>query len=257
MKNLLSLAMLLTILGCGPSSSKPKSNLSLHVEDDASSPTKTSSEDASKDTRRSVLEIAFGGTKLLVAINAIGDVTILNYPNDWEGNAKLLRYEGQMPEEGAFSSNHCARIRNIASNPYSKSLVRNSFQSLISFEIPAFLSSHLLAKIRDTATAAGISFPAFHLKNPLDGIGKLELTLSNKAISNLLGNIGVLKEQLHLDQKGIETNGLEKEVTIYSGDIICDLISGDAEMSMTYPIKGEKRVLKVIYKPLKISLSPT
>ena len=46
----------------------------------------------------------------------------------------------------------------------------------------------------------------------------------------------------------------EQQVSVYSADIICDLISGAATMSMIYSIQGQDQVIKVVYEPMKVKL---
>lgn len=250
--------LMLSLISCDPSEHKPESALTFHAQNRVQQKSEGGDLNLPADTRRPSLRIEFGGMKLSATIDEIGTVTILNYPDHWEGEAALIRFDGTTTGEEPFSPRHCEHIRHTASVTHSGSFVRNGFHSLVSFEIPAFLSSEFMTVVREAAEAAGLNFSALYLKNPVDKINNhLDLTLSDTAISGLLGNIGALKEQVHLGRKGMEKGPLEKEVILYSADLICDLISGDAKITMTYPISGENRAIKVTYKMMENKLKPS
>jgi hypothetical protein len=197
--------------------------------------------------------IDLGDINLTASVDKMGNVIISNYPVEWLGKVTLDRFDGQIGVEAPFSPTHCDNIRDMASNKPIGALVRSGYHSLITFEVPPFMSYDLMEAITNSAQAAGANFTSFYLNNPIDKIhSKLELSLNDNAISNLIGNIAALKEQLHLGQKGMLKGPFKQQVLVYSADIICDLISGAATISMIYPIKGQNQVIKVIYEPMKV-----
>lgn len=78
-------------------------------------------------------------------------------------------------------------------------------------------------------------------------------------MSRHIGDFEELLGQLNLSQKGLVKGPYEQKIIVTSGDIICDLISGDARMSMTYPIDNrsdnQQHMTKVVYQPLEVKLS--
>ena len=258
MRRMKSIGLMLFLAGCGLPQPVPEKTLTFYGPSSARQQSIEMVSSTTTDKQSTPLEIEFGGMKLLATVDGIGSVTILNYPDVWEAKVALMRFDGQTAGEPPFSPSHCERIRSIASIGYSGSFVRNGFHSIISFEVPAFLSSDLMQAVADAAQSAGLNFSALYLTNPVDKIYNfLDLSLSDGAISNLLGHIEALREQLHLGQKGMEKGSFEKSVTVYSADVICDLISGAAKITMTYPIKGEDRFIKVVYKPMEVRLKPS
>lgn len=132
------------------------------------------------------------------------------------------------------------------------------YHSELIFEKPAFLSNELMEPVRDAAKAAGIpNYYGLYLTNPVDTIhGEIEVTFSDQAISHHIGSYQVLFDQINLSRNGIMTGPFEQMVIVTAGDIICDLISGDAKMAMIYRVPNEDRVIKVHYSPLEVKLDP-
>lgn len=187
-------------------------------------------------------------------VDEIGNVTIQNYPSEWTGKLTLKRFDGQSGDKTPFSKGHCERLKTMID--YGQGLlVRTAYHSLLSFETPAFLSYDFMEAIRDSAKNAEIELSAFELLNRVDiRDGTLDLELDEFAISRLIGDIMPLKEQLNLARKGNEKGPFEKDVIVNSGDILCDLAHGNARITMNYPIKSQKRYIKVIYDRMEVHL---
>jgi hypothetical protein len=246
--------MLMYLFGCDASNSRSENNWPIQSK---ISPLHESlpPPEAVVDSKLIRFDMDFGDNKLAAIVDEAGNVTISNYPAKWQGEVTLTRFDGQVGIKAPFSPAHCQNIRNMASHEQMSALVRSGYHSLISFEVPIFLSYDLLEIITKSAQAAGVNLTSFYLNNPVDKIrSKIELTLNDNAISNLIGNVETLKEQLHLGQKGMLNGPFEHQIFVYSADIICDLISGAATMGMIYSIQGESRVIKIMYEPMKVEL---
>jgi hypothetical protein len=81
------------------------------------------------------------------------------------------------------------------------------------------------------------------------------LVFKDGAISNILGDTKDFSHDLNVGKFGMEIGDNEKQLLIYSGDILCDLISGNAELVISYPINNENSVIKVKYGPLKLKIA--
>jgi hypothetical protein len=196
--------------------------------------------------------VEFGGLSFTAKLDSKGYVTILDYPSEWVGKAKITRFDGE--EKSPFSKEHCDGIK--AMNKHGGGgIVRTAFHSVLKFDVPPFLSTGFIVALRETAQKAGIYMPATELKNPVQrSNGKINLNLSDASISLLLGSLGELNEQLDLRLKGMENDDMEYTVIVRAGDVLCDLVSGDATMTMFFPIEDEAKVIKVTYNRLEVKL---
>ena len=84
--------------------------------------------------------------------------------------------------------------------------------------------------------------------------GNIEIFFGEKAISRQIGNFEELTGQLDLSHKGSLQGSFEQKLIIASGDVLCDLISGEAKMVMSYPIENEEKVIRVDYMPVEVRL---
>jgi hypothetical protein len=249
----LRMICLLFLTGCGVSQTIPRYDMAIDNLRNPPRPSQEAKLNSSPNMQSTPLEFGFGGIRFSIAIDDYGNVTVLNYPEEYEARVFLIRFDGQTGEEVPFSSGHCDKIKNIASQGYGGALIRNGYHTLLSFEMPAFLSDGLIRAVIEASKRQGLAFSSLYINNPPDKIrSSIKLSLDEKAISKQLGNIEALREQLHLGQRGMEKTPFAKEVNVYSADIICDLISGAAKITMSYPINGENRTLKVIYKPIEV-----
>jgi len=194
-----------------------------------------------------------GTIALTARIDSWGLVTILDYPTVWRGRAKLIRYDGQ-DASAPFSKEHCEDIRSLAVHGQ-KLLVRNGYHSRVSFEMPFFLTSEFIPAVLKAANDADIPFTFVEVANPpiTSFAGTIDFNLKNDSISGLLGDMPMVSEQLNLSRKGSEGNSGYKNVIVMSGDILCDLALNKAEMIISYPIKGENRVVKTVYDVMEVS----
>lgn len=202
------------------------------------------------------LPVEVAGMKFTVTIDDIGNLTILDYPSSWHGSAKLVRFYGIASHE-PLSDDHCQRIRLQAASGIGGFLVRGPYHSDLVFDTPPFLSEQFMPAIRDAAKAAGLVYHTLYATNPIDTFNaKVEVTFTDKAISHFIGRYQELYNQINLGKRGSSHPLSGQKIIVTSGDIICDLISGDATMTMVYPIKNEDRVIRVSYSALTIKLDP-
>lgn len=202
------------------------------------------------------LPVEVAGMKFMVTIDDIGNLTILDYPASWHGAAKLVRFDG-FNSLDPFSSELCKMVRGSAASGYGNMSVRSGFHSDLVFDTPPFLSEEFMPAIRDAAKAAGLVYHALYATNPIDTFNaKVEVTFTDKAISHFIGRYQELYNQINLGKRGSSHPLSGQKIIVTSGDIICDLISGDATMTMIYPIKNEDRVIRVSYSALTIKLDP-
>lgn len=186
---------------------------------------------------------------LTAAMDAVGDTKILDYPTEWRGQAKLIRYDGGAASP--FSEEHCEEIRKLAEGG-GGILIRNSHHSLAEFSMPFFLTCEFGSTVAEAAEAAGLPTNLYVTNPPqVAANGTLELRFKDDAISPKSGSVEYLFEQLHFRYKGID-EGDRRILTVFSGDILCDLAEGDVEMIMTYPIQDEEQVIKIIYDHLQV-----
>lgn len=185
---------------------------------------------------------------LSAQINSFGEAKILEYPAEWRSHANLARYDGGA--KSPFSKEHCQEIRKLAETG-GGIFIRNSHHSLVEFLMPFFLTYEFSFAVVEAAEAAGLPTTNLEIVNPPQtiGSGTLELRFKDDAISPKSGDVEYLYEQLHFRYKGID-KGARRILTVFSGDILCDLAEGNVEMIMTYPIKGEERTVKLIYDNL-------
>jgi hypothetical protein len=136
-------------------------------------------------------------------------------------------------------------------------IVRSAFHSLLSVEIPPFLSSDFMYAIIKSAEEAGIKRAAFHLTNPVDVINStMELKLDDSAISPIIGDMGFIEDQIYIARRGMEVNSFEKHLLVNAGDILCDLAQGKAHIIIKYGInsENENKVITVIYDHMETKL---
>jgi hypothetical protein len=199
-------------------------------------------------------KIEGGGHSLSATVDKSGLVTILDYPSEWRGNLSLLRGDdNNIPS--AFSLMECEKIRKEAQSYFLPEIIRFHYRSRIRFEVPLFLSYGFLGIIRETLEKMGHHFPLLILKNPADTIFcESSLKLSDNAITKILGEPWMLEEELNLCRRGLLPSLYERDLIINSGDVLCDLIHGDAELVMTHKIKGEDRAIKIVYGPMEVKI---
>ncbi len=194
------------------------------------------------------------GNKISATVDDMGNVNILNYPAEWQGKATLVRFDGQNIES-PFSLSHCEEIRAVAASGVGNLLVRSGYHSKLIFERAPFMSYEFVEAIKGAAKKAGLNFPSYILKNSIDLLkNTAELSFNTAATSLIIGKIGELEQQLDLGRKGAFKGPLEQMVIVSSGDLMCDLISGNATLSITYPIQNEDRAIKISYEPLQVKL---
>lgn len=200
-----------------------------------------------------LFKVEHGGLEFDAKWEGNGYVTILNYPLEWRGQASLTRFDGNA-DEVPFSKDHCEVIR--AMNKFGGGVMtRSAFHSLVKLEAPPFLSSGFLVAVADAARKSEIYAPILSLKNAVQRWqGTLDISFSEASISLIYGHIEGLERQLNIAITGSENKFDEYELIITSGDILCDLVSGDAIMIMSFPIENENRVIKVIYQKLRVML---
>ncbi len=251
-----SLALGLSFAACDPDSeastekstpsrqsdnkTKPNASLSSHIN-------------AMKQDPKN-FNIKVGKLHLTAAIDGEGNVRILDYPPEWHAKATLVRVFGQA--EAPFSQEYCQTIRGSAESGFGRESVRSAYHSELIFEVAPFLSEDFVGEVEKAAKAAGFDLPII-IRNPVDiAMGIFEMSLSENAISHIIGSVERLEDRLNLSYRGVIKNLSEQEVTITAADIICDLISGAARFSMTYQTEGEGQVIKVIYDPMEVKIRP-
>lgn len=184
-----------------------------------------------------------------------GDVSIVDYPSAWRGKAKIDRVDFEMADLKPFSTEHCERLSRMAQNGMGD-FVRSAFHSRLIFEVPPFLALNFVNSVRESAKSMGIEFPITSIKNSVDHVnGVLEIAMNDHAISAVIGNLPAIYEQLNLSQRGGFIDETHKAMLVVSGDVICDLIAGNAQMKMTYVIFGTTKTVDVLYEPLTVDLS--
>lgn len=259
MKNLLSgyFLMMVVLAGCGtPPSHTSQANARLTDTESATSQQNSVSNTFVTTHPNPInFSIRYGGLKLSAISDSAGNVTILDYPSEWHGRVTLTRFDGNS-DYPPFSKSHCEIIRSMAASGFG-SMIRNAYRSLLIFEIPAFLSSEFIGAVQESALSDGIKLSIPVVKNAVDSMNSvIDLSLTDISIARTIANTSMLAEQLHLGYNGAEIDPFHKQVIVTSGDILCDLASGEAILTMTYPIVGESRTLRVIYGPLEVKLAP-
>jgi hypothetical protein len=155
-------------------------------------------------------------------------------------------------ESAPFSKTHCQEIRKLAENGFGP-MVRSGYHSLLMFELPEFLSPKFKKIVYNSARAVGSDASLFTIKNlPENWRSRLEIAFKDDAMSRKLGHVSTFYEQLHLEKNGVK-NSFDTTITVLAGDIICDLISGDAKLIMIYPVGDEGRTIKIEYGPLIVT----
>lgn len=194
-----------------------------------------------------------GDMRFSATIDEMGNVRVKDYPSEWRGKIKLLRFDGSS-EKSPFSLEHCEEIRRMAELGLGV-VVRSNFHSLVSIELPPFLSGDFIDAIRKSIEEAGIKLAAFNLMNPVDiKDGTIELHLDNRATARIIGEIELLKDQIHIGNRGFKKGPFEKHLLVRSGDILCDLAQNKAAISMTFGLENENKFIKVIYENMEIAL---
>jgi hypothetical protein len=189
-------------------------------------------------------------TTLNACWNLREHINITNYPKEWRGQMSLIRFNGQIPKEAPFSEEHCQEIREQANNGL-LALVRGGYYSLLMLDMPPFLSDEITSDLLNSAQAAGIRASFLTIVNAVKSTQSMvKIELTKKAITSSLGAISFLETQLDVGRFGMGHDSSQKRLVVTSGDIICDLLSGDARLTMLYPVSGESRDIKVIYDPL-------
>jgi hypothetical protein len=187
----------------------------------------------------------------------INDGTItVDYPSKLHGFIKLLRFDGDIKQDTIpFSKNHCKEIHSMAK--YGAGLlVRTAYRSVLSFEIPAMISSSFVTELTKKSRTLGYSTPEITIKNPLiyHG-GVIRIILDENSIAQKIGNIKYLEDQLNLSTNGTDIDSYHKKIIVTSGDIICDLAFGQAKIEISYPIKDEDKMVKVIFDKLDTTIA--
>ncbi|HXW52971.1 MAG TPA: hypothetical protein VEL47_02570 [Myxococcota bacterium] len=203
-------------------------------------------------------EIRIGNSKLHATIEGEHAVIINDYPAEWRGHMALVRFDGQIEVPSPFSPEHCDTINTIADGGIGIGglLIRREYRSILILDIPIYLSDEFPSALHNSAQAAGILLTYLPIKNPVDELNAdIKLEFATDAISLKLGNLAMLKQQFDVVRYGgMSFGALQKKLLVTSADIICDLISGAAKLTMAYPIVGENRVVKVVYDPLVVRL---
>lgn len=220
----------------------------------AESPSIVSEPEKGSEQAPKIFTIEQDGISLRALVDSNGKVTIIDYPMEWRGRAILREYGGQ-DTTAPFSNEQCKLIESLAKHG-AKDLVRTAYFSQVGFEMPFFLTSEFLPAVIKSANAAGFSSLSIEITNPpiISFAGGVEFNFKDDATTKLLGHESEIEEQLDLTRNGVEDEYGTKSVIVFSGDIICDLVQSKAEMIVTYPIKGEDRVVKTIYKVLEIAV---
>jgi hypothetical protein len=194
------------------------------------------------------LSLKFGSNHISGIIENGGNVSI-DYPTELRGAIKLLSYNGYIePTILPFSKDHCRQIEAMVKHGAGL-IVRREYSSILNFTIPVFVSSAFSAQIMNQAKYFGYS--TFYIKNSIEHHKtSIKLHLDSNAISLLNGDIKYLEKQLNLSERGIDADHLHINLKISAGDIICDLAANKARIEISYPIKGETKILKVIFDSL-------
>lgn len=250
-----SVILLLTLHGCGSShetgDQKPtQSNLNHYTQPHTLEPHKQ----LDSKLKAGTFAIDYRDTHLSASVNERGDVTILDWPTQWHIKGKIVRYANRT-DKTPFSEQKCESVRGIAENPLAKDLIQSGYHSEVIFEMPFFLSVDFPLIVREALKTAGYKFSSINIKNPIDdSYGYFDLTFKPEAISNILGLTWLYQINYNLINRGHVKNPLERLIIITEGDLICDLISGDARITVIHNIEGEDKILKLIYDPIEVAL---
>ncbi len=207
-----------------------------------------------RDSGDKAFDIKLDGLTFRARVDNLKNVTIHNYPYEWRGKMSLVRFDGTSTTDSPFSTKDCETIRGAASRGFGHLLVRAGFYSLLVFDTPPFLSFDFHSKMMNAAQTLGPGFNFLDVKNKVDTVNaKARLDISHNAITKIIGNIQWLEKELYIERGGYQGT-VQRTLTITSGDIICDLIAGDAKLTMIYPIIGEDGVINVVYDALEVNL---
>lgn len=197
-------------------------------------------------------DIRFGATSLQASADG-QQVTILNYPSEWLAKMYLVRFDGDSSISSPFSKKHCEEVRTIAKNG-GGAFVRGSYHSSLMFDIPPFVSADFYFEVVKSAQEVGIHLPSMTIKNPINVMNAYaKVELSSNAISSFTSYAAPLEEILNLSRNGHEKTQFRKNIILAWGDLICDLIAGDAKLMMIYPVTGENREIRVLYEPMQVT----
>jgi hypothetical protein len=174
----------------------------------------------------------------------------LDYPVKMVSSLKLIGYHGYDAEENPFSEEHCKEIRKeVESGLYQ--FVRTNYYSTIAFEVPPFLNIGFFNKAAKAAIKAGEPGFSFSLNNSIDFMKSyMAFQWSDRSLAFQIGAI----EEAHfnLGLNGRHTNDYNKELILTSGDILCDLASGDLKLTMMYVVKGLDKPLELSFGKLQL-----
>lgn len=203
-----------------------------------------------------IFDIEYQGIHLSAHVDEKGNVTILDWPTEWHIKGKIVRYADRT-KKTPFNKEECETIRIVAGNGFAKDLVLSGYHSELIFEMPFFLSVDFPFIVTEALKAAGYQFSSANIKNPIDdSFGSFSLTFNPEAISNIIGLTWLYRINYNLINRGHVKNPLERLIIMTEGDLICDLISGDAQITVIHNIEGEEKTLKLIYDPVEVALAP-
>lgn len=260
MRNLIVILplVILSIFGCFPPLTWPENPIkfpvSLPEASRESTPVHQVVPPPRSEPKIREFDIPYANTNLRAAIDDKNEVTILNYPEELQGKIILKHFGSRVTDTTPFSEKHCQKIKGCSGVPLCRDLTRSAYYSMLWFEMPLFLDSGFRPAIFHAIKAAGIGAYFMDIKNPVESVyGELEINFSEDSISRIIGDLDLLSQQLNLASRGPAHDGWQK-IIVVSGDLICDLVSGDAQMTMIYPFGDEGKTIKIHFDPVKIEI---
>ncbi len=196
-------SLLACVTGCSPHSTDSETRMQIPTKISADRVSIESTIDKTNEPQPTDFDIVFGGLKMAATIDGYRNVTIMNYPDEWQGNMSLIRFSGNGVDAAAFSPEHCEAIRNMASYGTTLPLIRGAYHSVISFEMPPFMSDDFMSAVRESAKAAGVESSGLQLNNPIHHMkGIVEISFGGRAISSELSDPSAFYGVLNLSQNG-------------------------------------------------------
>lgn len=211
--------------------------------------------DASPPNKGRPFSLDFGDYVAKGYIDDQDYATITNWPQQWHVKAELVQYKGREQEEPLFSEKRCQSIREDTSSILGFTVVRSGYYSELNFTMPIFLHHDFLVLVQNALIRQGFEFRQLKIKNPiLEKEGIFKMDFAKDAISNILGSTKGLADKYNLINRGHISNPVVRSFIFTEGDLICDLISGKAKMTVIHGVEGEDYSVKLIYDPVKINL---
>lgn len=253
----MSLMAAFLLVSCGENPATKKTQGAQH-EQQVQGENKKDEEPKTEEPKAEVKAVDFSfeyeGEEYKAKVDEMSRITVEAYESPWSGSISVVKYDGPEYEgDTPYNDAHCEQIKQEWANPETKDAVQNAYKTKIKIGMAPFMTEAFQNAAAEAAKKAGFVGDAMMLDNPvLVSKAKAKIEIGANAMLST-GDIQAMETQV--DAGLSEVKDGDSLVKLSSGALVCDLLKGDASLSITYPVKNKPDMsVESIFKKVNMAI---